>query len=182
MANEAVNMIDAPIPGQSLTGEMGSKPWESPPKYNTVEEAIDFYIGQFSKPKLLGPLLDQVEVSNRIGIILPLEDGIAISTIVNALQSGAVMEGIHTLDVGLLVAPVLVEYLALQSEEADIKFSIGDEESDIPSPESIDALVDTLVLGESPLPMPMKADPMQEEEKMMDAPDESAGLMSKRSQ
>lgn len=170
MANEAVNMIDAPIPGQSLTGEMGSKPWESPPKYNTVEEAIDFYIGQFSKPKLLGPLLDQVE------------DGIAISTIVNALQSGAVMEGIHTLDVGLLVAPVLVEYLALQSEEADIKFSIGDEESDIPSPESIDALVDTLVLGESPLPMPMKADPMQEEEKMMDAPDESAGLMSKRSQ
>jgi|TARA_B110000977_G_scaffold36690_1_gene49274 hypothetical protein len=170
MANEAVNMIDAPVPGQSLTGEMGSKPWESPPKYNTVEEAIDFYIGQFSKPKLLGPLLDQVE------------DGIAISTIVNALQSGAVMEGIHTLDVGLLVAPVLVEYLALQSEEADIKFSIGDEESDIPSPESIDALVDTLVLGESPLPMPMKADPMQEEEKMMDAPDESAGLMSKRSQ
>jgi|TARA_B110000908_G_C10159126_1_gene405114 hypothetical protein len=170
MANEAVNMIDAPIPGQSLTGEMGSKPWESPPKYNTVEEAIDFYIGQFSKPKLLGPLLDQVE------------DGIAISTIVNALQSGAVMEGIHTLDVGLLVAPVLVEYLALQSEEADIKFSVGDEESDIPSPESIDALVDTLVLGESPLPMPMKADPMQEEEKMMDAPDESAGLMSKRSQ
>ena len=102
MANEAVNMIDAPIPGQSLTGEMGSKPWESPPKYNTVEEAIDFYIGQFAKPKLLGPLLDQVE------------DGIAISTIVNALQSGAVMEGIHTLDVGLLVAPVLVEYLALQ--------------------------------------------------------------------
>jgi len=170
MANEAVNMIDAPVPGQSLTGEMGSKPWESPPKYNTVEEAIDFYIGQFSKPKLLGPLLDQVE------------DGIAISTIVNALQSGAVMEGIHTLDVGLLVAPVLVEYLALQSEEADIKFSVGDEESDIPSPESIDALVDTLVLGESPLPMPMKADPMQEEEKMMDAPDESAGLMSKRSQ
>ena len=170
MANEAVNMIDAPIPGQSLTGEMGSKPWESPPKYNTVEEAIGFYIGQFAKPKLLGPLLDQVE------------DGIAISTIVNALQSGAVMEGIHTLDVGLLVAPVLVEYLALQSEEADIKFSVGDEESDIPSPESIDALVDTLVLGESPLPMPMKADPMQEEEKMMDAPDESAGLMSKRSQ
>ena len=170
MANEAVNMIDAPVPGQSLTGEMGSKPWESPPKYNTVEEAIDFYIGQFSKPKLLGPLLDQVE------------DGIAISTIVNALQSGAVMEGIHTLDVGLLVAPVLVEYLALQSEEADIKFSIGDEESDIPSPESIDALVDTLVLGESPLPMPMKEDSMQEEEKMMDAPDESAGLMSKRSQ
>lgn len=170
MANEAVNMIDAPIPGQSLTGEMGSKPWESPPKYNTVEEAIDFYIGQFAKPKLLGPLLDQVE------------DGIAISTIVNALQSGAVMEGIHTLDVGLLVAPVLVEYIALQSEEADIKFSVGDEESDIPSPESIDALVDTLVLGESSLPMPMKADPMQEEEKMMDAPDESAGLMSKRSQ
>ena len=170
MANEAVNMIDAPIPGQSLTGEMGSKPWESPPKYNTVEEAIDCDIGHCAKPKLLGPLLDQVE------------DGIAISTIVNALQSGAVMEGIHTLDVGLLVAPVLVEYLALQSEEADIKFSVGDEESDIPSPESIDALVDTLVLGESPLPMPMKADPMQEEEKMMDAPDESAGLMSKRSQ
>jgi len=178
MANQAINVMDASIPGQSLTGEVGSKPWENPPKYNTVVEALDFYIGQFAKPKLLGPLLDQVEA------------GVAISTIVNALQTAAVMEGMHTLDVGLLAAPVLVEYLALQSEEANIKFSLGGEDSDIPNPESIDVLVDSLILGEAPAYVPNKAEPMQTEpmqtepmqEDTMDAPEESAGLMSKRSQ
>jgi hypothetical protein len=169
MANESVNMLDAPIPGQSLTGELGSKPWESPPKYPTVEAAINFYIGQFAKPKLLGPLLDQVE------------EGLPISTIVNALQSAAMMEGLHTLDVGLLASPVLVEYIALQSEEAGIKFSVGDEDSDIPSPESIDALVDTLVLGETSIDNGSESKPAPETD-MNDIPDESAGLMSKRSQ
>ena len=37
-------MIDAPIPGQSLTNEPGSYPWEKPPKLNTVDEVISNYL------------------------------------------------------------------------------------------------------------------------------------------
>tara|TARA_R110000744_G_scaffold379519_1_gene497834 strand:- start:621 stop:1112 length:492 start_codon:yes stop_codon:yes gene_type:complete len=158
------DMFNAPIPGQALTGELGSKPWEKPSKYNTVEEALNFYMGQFSKPKALGPFLDQVE------------KGIPISSLVEALQLSAVMEGLHTIDVGMLVAPILVEYVALQAEEADIEFSIGDEDTDIPDENMIDALVDSLLLGATPEEPSLP--PMEED---MDVPEESMGLMRKRS-
>ena len=36
--------IDAPIAGQSLTTEPGNRPWENPPQYTTVEEALEYYI------------------------------------------------------------------------------------------------------------------------------------------
>ena len=166
MENDA--SFDAPIPGQSLTSELGSVPWEKPSKYNTVEEALNFYMGQFSKPKALGPFLDQVE------------QGIPISTLVGALQLSAVMGGLHTVDVGMLVSPILVEYIALQAEEADIKFTMGDEDTDIPDPDSIDSLVDNLILGESSEYMTNKVQPKKEEE-MLDVPEESMGLMRKRS-
>ena len=30
-------IFDAPIPGMSLTAELGGRPWQSPPQYATVE-------------------------------------------------------------------------------------------------------------------------------------------------
>ena len=36
--------IDAPIAGQSLTAELGNRPWQQPPQYTTVEEALQFYM------------------------------------------------------------------------------------------------------------------------------------------
>ena len=170
MPSPNIDMLDAPIPGQALVGELGSKPWERPPKYSSVEDALSFYIERLSKASLLGPLLDEVE------------KGIPISTIVDAIQISAVMEGIHTLDVGLLAAPVLVEFIAVQAEEADIKFTIGDEESDLPDEGAIDALVDGLVLGETALPQTPSAPPRPPLVDEVDTvpEEEPAGLMSKR--
>ena len=70
----------------------------------------------------------------------------------------------------------LVEYVALQAEEADIEFSIGDEDTDIPDENMIDALVDSLLLGATPEEPSLP--PMEED---MDVPEESMGLMRKRS-
>ena len=33
-------LLDAPIPGMSLTHELGDRPWQSPPKAATVGEAM----------------------------------------------------------------------------------------------------------------------------------------------
>ena len=32
--------FDAPIPGMSMTHELGARPWQSPPQYSTVDEVI----------------------------------------------------------------------------------------------------------------------------------------------
>ena len=37
--NEVVH--DGPVAGQSLTAEFGARPWQSPPQYNTLEEALE---------------------------------------------------------------------------------------------------------------------------------------------
>jgi len=107
--------FDAPIPGQSLTGELGSKPWEKPPKLNTVNEVIENYMPAFEDKAMVTEILNQ------------MESGIPIIPIVNLLIRAGVMDGDHTLDTGLLAAPVLIEMLINVAEASDVKYKIGNE-------------------------------------------------------
>ena len=92
-------MIDGPIPGQGLTAEYGNRPWQQPPQYNTVDQAMEFYVPRLLEPNFVEQLLDVIET------------GIPLSTIANAMQLGAVMEGKHSADVGILMIPIIVELL-----------------------------------------------------------------------
>jgi hypothetical protein len=105
--------LDAPVPGESLTAELGSRPWQQPPQYATVEEALDYYI----------PRLQSDEVSKQL--IDVLEMGIPVTTIANTMQLGSVMEGKHSVDVGMLILPVLVELIMLIGDTAGVKYTSG---------------------------------------------------------
>lgn len=105
--------IDAPIAGQSLTTELGNRPWENPPQYSTVEEALDFYIPRIMEPSLRNDMLNILEM------------GIPISTFANALQMSAVMQGKHTIDVGVLALPVLIEAIAFVADAEGIEYTTG---------------------------------------------------------
>ena len=113
MAEPMQPMLDAPIPGMSLTHELGARPWQNPPQYNTVEEALDYYI----------PRLQSEEVSNQLLDVL--EMGIPVATIANTMQLASVMEGKHTIDVGMLLLPVLVELIMMIGDAAKIKYTTG---------------------------------------------------------
>ena len=108
-------MLDAPIPGQSLTGELGSKPWEQPPRMSTVDEVVDKYLPMFSDEDLVIDFVNQMEA------------GIPITTIVSVLTKSGVMAGAHSIDTGLLASPVLVEMLISVAEASDIEYKIGTE-------------------------------------------------------
>ena len=77
-------MLDGPIPGQSLTAELGSRPWQQPSQYSTVEEAIDYYVTRMESEEVTTQLLDVLEM------------GVPVTTVANAIQSSSVMEGKHT--------------------------------------------------------------------------------------
>ena len=111
MPNEV--SFNRPIPGQSLTTPLGDRPWQTPPQYTTVEEALDYYI----------PRLDSDEVSSQL--IDVMEMGIPITDIANTMQLAGVLEGKHTVDVGMLILPVLVELLMLIGDAAKIKYTSG---------------------------------------------------------
>lgn len=116
MANPRKQLVDGPIAGMGLTHELGGRPWQKPPQYNTVEEAMTYYIPRFTNPKVIDQLLDVMEL------------GIPLTTIADAMQSSAVMEGIHTVDVGLLVMPVLIEMMAYIGDDAGVEYDLGMED------------------------------------------------------
>ncbi len=113
MAELMQPMLDAPIPGMSMTHELGARPWQSPPQYNTVEEALDYYIPRLQSDEVSEQLLDVMEL------------GIPVTVIANTMQLAAVMEGKHTIDVGMLVLPVLVELIMLVGDSAKIEYNSG---------------------------------------------------------
>lgn len=113
MANPRKQLVDGPVAGMGLTHELGGRPWQKPPQYNTVEESLQYYIPRFADPKIVDQLLDVMEL------------GIPLTTIADAMQSSAVMEGIHTVDVGLLAIPVLVEMMAYIGDESGVEYDLG---------------------------------------------------------
>lgn len=92
--------INAPIPGMSLTSEPGNRPWENPPNLVSVEDAMEFYT-----KRILGT------PENYDQVLDILESGLPVRNVANILMKTSVMEGNHTIDVGILVLPVIEELL-----------------------------------------------------------------------
>jgi len=105
-----VSSFGAPIPGQSLFSTPGDSPWERPSELNTVDEALSFYFTSMRDPEIIDDLMTVVDM------------GIPLAPIVKTMYMSSVMKGIHNLDVGLIVAPVLTEFLAAVAKSYDIDF------------------------------------------------------------
>ena len=118
MAKRPKPMLDGPIPGQSLTSEPGARPWENPARYATVEDTLSFYIENLSQPKKMASMLDKIE------------EGAPLTLIADTLQTVGVSKGIHSLDVGVLISPVLIEFMKAAAEQEDISYTIGTEEDE----------------------------------------------------
>jgi hypothetical protein len=167
MAKKKTPMLDGPIAGQSLTSEPGARPWEQPAKYSTIEDTIAFYIEKMSEPKKMAMLLDKIE------------EGAPLTLIADTLQTQGVTQGLHSLDVGILISPVLIEYMKASAEQADVPYTIGTEEEDVANEE--DEAMATLVAKEvysAPDEEPMMEEQAMEEQEEM--PVKKSGLMAPR--
>tara|TARA_X000001382_G_scaffold95078_1_gene69531 strand:- start:1891 stop:2382 length:492 start_codon:yes stop_codon:yes gene_type:complete len=110
--------FDAPIPGQSLTAPLGDRPWQKPARYSSPDDALAFYVNRITRPERANELLDI------------LDNGVPVDTLVDILQQGGVMEGVHSLDVGIVIAPALTEVISSMAEKVGVehvKFSNDDD-------------------------------------------------------
>lgn len=112
-----MKQFSAPIPGQSLTGAPKQYAWERPPEITDPEEAIQMHITRLSDPDMLGDVLDLIELEE-----------LDIQTMVNGIMRGAVANGIHTIDVALLVAPVVHEFIKQAAKFSGIEAEDGFED------------------------------------------------------
>tara|TARA_Y100000592_G_C5446304_1_gene306186 strand:+ start:60 stop:569 length:510 start_codon:yes stop_codon:yes gene_type:complete len=113
MNNDKTPEINAPIPGMSLTAPLGGRPWQQPPQMATVEEAIDYYVPKIMDREFVPELLTIIEL------------GIPLTTIANSFQLASVMEGKHSIDVGILVIPVLVELMITLADANEVEYVSG---------------------------------------------------------
>jgi hypothetical protein len=175
-------MFSAPIPGQSLTSEPKNSPWENPPQMTTPEEAVMWHIERLGKPK---------KVKSVVGLLsLDLD----VVTMTEGILRGAVAEGRHSVDVSLIIAPIIHEYIKGIGDAAKIDYNEGldDGEEDIDLREvnmalrekEVEDILKNIKNGEEIDLSPLEEDVPSEEEPMMEEPEEEPkpmGLMSRRS-
>ncbi len=104
---------ERPIPGQSLTTPEKSSPYEKPPEISNALDALDVHIDR----------LNNTEVME--GITNMLESDIDVVTAVEGILRSAVLEGIHSLDVSILIAPHIHEYIKGQAEVLKLDYDEG---------------------------------------------------------
>lgn len=101
------------IPGQSLTAEPKNAPYENPPEINTPEDAVRWHLDRLTEDERFSSLMDAMEL------------GLDVVTITEGLLRGAVMEGRHNVDISLIIAPVIHEFIKTSAEETGIDFEEG---------------------------------------------------------
>ena len=165
--------FDRPIPGMGMTAELGGRPWQTPPTYTTVEEASDYYVERMSNPAFREQLIDVMEMK------------IPLTTLANTIQLASVMEGLHSVDVGMLMIPILVETMMLIGDSAEVKYVTGMEESKGERPAMVNKIINDMKMkqGEDE-DMPIEQEeimPTEESvEEEMPMEEEPKGLMARR--
>lgn len=159
-------LFDAPIPGMSLTHELGARPWQNPPQYTTVDEAIEYYLTRMSTEEFNDQLIDIMEM------------GVPLTSLANTIQMSSVMDGKHSVDVGMLVMPVLIEMMMLIGDSAGIEYDSGLEDPNkVQTRPSLIAKLKKKLQDEKDKPSEEPEEIEPEEEIMQE---ETKGLMARR--
>jgi len=100
----------APIPGQSLTDEPSNFAWERPPEITDPNKAVVFHLDRLSEK----PVAESV--------LFLMEYGYPTDVLARSMLTAAVGEGMHSIDVSLIIAPVVEEELGYMARTAGIDY------------------------------------------------------------
>ena len=160
-------ILEAPIPGMAMTHEVGARPWQTPPTYVTVDEAADYYIEKMSSPEFKNKLLDVMAMN------------VPLTTVANTMQLASVMEGLHSVDVGMLMIPILVETMMLIVDSAEVKYVTGMEETRGERPAMVEKILNNIKNTKGVDPN-VSIEKTMEEPQEMPMDEEPKGLMARR--
>jgi len=154
-------LLNAPIAGESLTAEMGAFPWQRPPELTTVNETVSFYFEKIGEDK------------TSAGFVALMDSGISIKTLVDTIIDASIINGIHTIDVGALVSPVLVEMFMYLGDVAKIEYTTGLED------DGRNKIVEKAMALKSMKEFAKKVKDVETPEEVTESPEELMGTPSK---
>ena len=165
--------FNQPQVGIGMTPELGSRPWQNPPQLVKIEDVISHYV----------EVLSTDEASMRIANILDM--GVPVTTLANTIQISNVMEGLHTIDTGIMATPAIMEYIMLIGDSQNIKYNTGLEQPEGTEREMFIKRAMAELISEEKPPMdtgeqPMMPSPEMAQEEPMPTEETPVGLMSRR--
>ena len=113
-----MELLKAPIPGQSLTDEPKNYPWENPPEITDPEEAISMHMSKFNDPEVIDNMLDLLDI------------GFPVRALAESILTTSVAAGWHSIDVSLIIAPFIHEHIISMANEAGISYVEGFEKDE----------------------------------------------------
>lgn len=114
--------FERPVPGQSLTTTPKSAPYERPPEITDPMEALDYHLDK----------IDNADAIQQAMFLLEL--GVDIVTLTEGILRGGVLAGMHSVDVSLIIAPVLHEHIKGYADAMNIQYKEGFELEDDEDP------------------------------------------------
>jgi hypothetical protein len=108
-----MDLFDRPIPGQSLTTPPKNAPYERPPEVVDPEQALQIHLDRLTDPDRMGDAM------------FFLEMGVDLVTLVEGILRSAVMEGVHSIDVSFIIAPVIHEYIKSTADLLEVPYDEG---------------------------------------------------------
>ena len=170
--NRLEPVLEAPVPGIGMTHEVGARPWQQPPQYSNIDDVAQFYMGKMQGDSFAEQTLNLLETK------------MPVTMIANAMQTTNVMNGVHSIDIGILALPIIMEMIMLVGDSEGIDYVTGIERDiDSEVEDSSIALVLSRIKDskidteseESLIEEPVQEMPIQEEEEDM-----PTGLMARR--
>lgn len=104
------DIFSGPIPGESLTTEPGNVPWEQPAKFADPMDALDYYLKQLTDVTVTDNVIDMMDL------------GVPVDIVADTMLSTGIMNGIHSVDVKLVLKPVLFMQLKALADVAEIDY------------------------------------------------------------
>lgn len=113
--NRQEPVFDLPVPGMGMTHEVGARPWQQPAQYTEIDDVAQFYLAKME---------DEAFNDNVLNL---LETKMPVTMVANALQTTGVMNGVHTIDVGMLTLPIIMEMIMFLADSEGIDYVSGTE-------------------------------------------------------
>jgi len=102
--------MEAAIPGQSLTDEPRNFAWERPPEIDDPDLAIRYHMNRIADPEVLD------------NVLFTFEFGVPVKVVSKSMMTGAVSQGVHSIDVGLIAEPVVRKFMMKAAEQAGVDY------------------------------------------------------------
>jgi hypothetical protein len=162
MESNPVDVVSYTAPGISWTAPEKSRPWLQPPQLTDISRVALYYIATISDEEMMDDMLDSLETS------------IPLAVIAQAMMLNGVSNGVHTLDAGILVMPVIIEMIESLALSHKMKYVIYPDDYD--KQVSVSNRVAKLAVEKA-----MNKNPMvEEEEEMPEMETKPTGLGSRK--